>query len=570
MEGFKDSWQLIGQYLEGKSLLGQILEQRGYEDTDLDPSYQDLVNPNFLSGMNKAVLRIWQAIKRDQKIVVYGDYDVDGVTATAVLTGLLRDLGADVSSYIPDRHQEGYGLNSEAIEGLIESDNQLLISVDCGITAEAEVRKYSSQIDFIITDHHALPDRLPDQAIAVIDPLIKSDYHFQYLAGVGVAYLLGLALIYDQDWYLRPESKQLGWKPGIEKWYLDLVAIGTVCDIVPLVDQNRILVQYGLRVLNKTRRLGLKALVSKSSIGDSQELGQIDEAMIGFGLGPRINAAGRLEHADLSLKLIESNTIDQAEQIATELNNLNYQRRGLCDTIFDQALARAMQYPDDSVIVVADPGWSKSVVGIVASRVSEELGKPSLILEQSGELMVGSARSVGNFNIIEAIREVDSRLKEKGIDALPRKGGHAFAAGLSLSSQYLAEFRNEINLYAQDYSQDLVSKLVIDLEIPAHQLSLENYHSLRALAPFGAKNSEPKFVTRLRLASQRLVGNNKQHSQTVWTDPIEKKVFKAIAFNDTQSSLIPLRDYLVVYQMQENRFNGRVTLDLRILDFNLI
>ena len=566
--GMKSKWDIAGQYLEGKSLYDQILLQRGYQASDLNPSYQDLINPNKLSGMSRAVGRIWQAIIQKQKIVIYGDYDVDGVTATAVLSGILRELGADVSSYIPDRHQEGYGLNAEAIERLIKLDNQLLITVDCGITAESEISQYANRIDFIVTDHHALPSKLPDKAIAVIDPLIPSGYQFEYLAGVGVAYLLGLALIYDQEWSLRKEAKQQSWKPGIERWYLDLVAIGTICDIVPLIDQNRILVQYGLKVLNKTRRLGLKALIAKASFGDQQELGMIDESMVGFGIGPRINAAGRLEHADLSLKLIQSANLDQAEQIATELNNLNYQRKGLCDRIFDQAITRALEYPNDSVIVIADPEWSKSVVGIVASRVSEELGKPSIILEQSGDLLVGSARSIGNFNIIEAIREVDIRLKQRGIDSLPRKGGHAFAAGLSLISKELDNFRQEINHYAQEYQNDLVSSLKIDLSIPSEQISLENYRSLRELAPFGAKNPEPVFVTRLRLAQQRLVGNNKQHSQTVWTDPVDKRVFKAIAFNDTQPSLNPLWDYWVVYQMQENRFNGRTTIDLRILDFN--
>ena len=442
----------------------------------LYPVYErDIHDPFLLTDMEKAVNRIALAAERGEKVSVYGDYDIDGITASALMIEGLAALGIKAESYIPDRFSEGYGINQEALETLQNGGTSLVISVDCGITSVEEARWATEHgLDLIITDHHDVPPIIP-KAVAVINPKRPDDrYPFKDLAGVGVAFKVIQAL---QRSLGKPEQ-------GQEKWLLDLVALGTVCDVVTLVGENRALVSFGLRVMQRGRRIGIGALADVGGVDASA----VSAYHLGYVLGPRMNAAGRLEHADRSLELMRTSDPARAREIAGELNALNLKRRADQEAIFALADKMAEEYVNDPVLVLADAGWSHGVVGIVASKIADKWHKPVLIAQILGDSTKGSARSAGGFNMIGALRAQS--------DLLTKFGGHAFAAGFTLPTSQLGDLRQRLNAYHTAHASQAAPDAAVTSELTLDDLSevnLDLLTELEMLEPHGNGNPRPKF-----------------------------------------------------------------------------
>ncbi len=533
------------------SIITDILTMRGYDGPALEaflrPSYAEhLHDPFLLTDMLQAVDRIILAVKEKQQVVIYGDYDIDGITASAVLLETFANLGHEATSYIPDRFEEGYGINLEALKKLKSEGFELVVSVDCGITSAKEVAwAMSNGLDVIVTDHHAVPPEIP-QAIAVINPKRPDDkYPFKDLAGVGVAFKLAQAL---------QEASGLP-APGQEKWLLDLVALGTVCDVVTLVGENRVLAKYGLMVMNKTRRVGIKALADVSLVA----LGDIRSYHLGFIFGPRMNAAGRLEHAARSLELMTTTDPIRAAEIAGELDHLNHQRRTDQAKILAEANAQAEKYLDDAVLVLADPNWSHGIVGIVASKLTEKWNKPAMVMQIMGETTKGSARSCGDFNITEALRSCQS--------LLIKFGGHHFAAGATVKTKDIEALRVALNQAWFD-----TGAKVIEPDPLAHEGELTNLsdaswdliETLNLLEPFGNGNTKPIFgAHKLRLANLTKVGAEQQHLKLTLIDSGGESL-EAIGFNlvEKHPNLQPGQEVSATFEVARNDFNGRSTIQL--------
>lgn len=488
--------------LEGLS--EAILAGNGYSDLEikrfLNPSYEsDLGDPFIIDGMQKAVGRIGKAIKKSQKIVIYGDYDIDGLSASTLLYDALTQMGNRPELYIPDRFEEGYGLNSRAIEKLKKEGAELVISVDCGVTAH-EQAKLAKQIelDLIITDHHEPDGKAPAGAVATINPKLQKRSPLRNLAGVGVAFYLVLAL----------QNKLKLIKEGGEKWLLDMVALGTVCDVVPMTGINRTLTKYGLIVLAKSRRAGIIALCEQAGIDQYK----INEGDLGFKIGPRLNAAGRLTHAKSALELLTTHSSEKAKQIAVELNGLNAERQQTTKQIYDEADSAAKQYSKDPILVLHSPGWSHGVVGIVASRLAEKWHKPVILLQELPSKLKGSARSFGSFSIVDAIRNCG--------DLLESYGGHAFAAGLQLKPELLKEFRYRINQYAVQNMEPTnnLKVLEVGISLPANLNSIELFEAINSLAPFGNENQRPICSAIFNIEEVRMVGADASHLRLKLSD----------------------------------------------------
>jgi len=408
----------------------QLLIARGLTDPSeraafLAPNYeQSKHDPFLLPDMAAAVERLKVAKEQGERVVIYGDYDIDGLTATAVLLEAFEAFGIKADAFIPNRFVEGYGLNSAAIRTLAEAKADLIVTVDCGSLSHEEIELARHlHVDVIVTDHHSVGETLPP-AVAVINPKRTGhDYPFIDLAGVGVAFKLVQALQTELD----------GLPVGQEKWLLDLVAFGTVCDVVTLVGENRANVFWGLQVMQKTRRQGLKALMAVSGVTPAT----LNARALGFGLGPRLNAAGRIETARLGLDLLTTKNPHIAMQLAEKLDLLNRERRAEQDRIFAEALEQAEKFADDPVLVLSDPSWSHGIIGIVAAKILERLKKPTFILQEMGEESKGSARSYGDFSAVEGIRASD--------DHIIKGGGHKLAAGVTLRTEKIADFRTSLN-----------------------------------------------------------------------------------------------------------------------------
>ncbi len=534
-----------------------ILQQRGIgkdqQTSFVSPQYEELHAPDLLSGMDVAVARISRALEGEERIVVYGDYDIDGITATALLVDVLEQLGAHVRPYIPDRFEEGYGLNTEALTTLRSDGTDLLISVDCGISSAAEVAAAQKLgLDIIVTDHHSVPEVTPEAAVACINPRIGADaYPFKDLAGVAVAFKLAVALAAAHPGKI---------KPGREKWLLDLVALGTVCDVVPLVGENRALVQFGLTVLRKSPRPGLRALAEVSGV----ELESVQASDLGFRFGPRLNAAGRLEHAAQALELITTKDTGRAKELAEGLNILNRERQDETARVFAEAMEQAEGYSDDAILVLSGPGWSHGIVGLVASRVSEARHKPTIILQQLGAITKGSARSMGAFNIIEAITSARQHLE--------RYGGHAFAAGMTLKTDKIADFRKALNSYAALHSSELgkQKELVITCRLDSTTLTTSLLDELELLEPYGNANPQPVFMSQLKLVRMRPVGADQKHLQMNFD--AGRGQIGAIAFSAAGRWpwLEIDQEVEVAYRASKNVWNGVESLQLEVVDIRPI
>jgi len=547
-------------------VLAQVLYNRGQDTPEkarmfLDGGDYALHNPFLMHGMAQAVARIRQAIKRGELIAVYGDFDADGVTSTALLTQALQALGGRVRPYIPNRVDEGYGLNTNALDQLKDEGARLVVTVDCGIRSLEEVA-YGRQIrlDMIVTDHHSVGEELPD-ALAVIDPKIdarlRADngttgwYPEDMLAGVGVAYKLADAL-------LRAEATQTNRTPDFKlEDLLDLVALGTVADLAPLDRlENRELVRRGLAVLNRAQRAGVYELSQVSGV----EPGKIDTTAIGFMLAPRLNAAGRLDSAMIAYNLLMA---DQpgAGALAERLQELNERRQALTSEAVETARQRALGEGTADVSLIFDAGteYMSGIVGLVAGRLCEEFFRPAVVIEQGEDESRGSCRSIPGFDITRALDEC--------ADLLVRHGGHAQAAGFTVRNENIGCLRERLADIAERKlgEQDLRPELIIDAEVPLGELTMDMARALQRLEPTGAGNRTPLFVTRgLRVVEARRVGKEAKHLRLRLADGAHW--MDAIAFKqgDWAERMPPEVD--VAFHLEINEWNGSSRRQLNVQD----
>ena len=467
--------------LAAQVLLNRGLSEAAEAEEFLDPDYRRLADPMLMKGMDVATARIAKALEAKEGITIYGDFDADGVTSVTLLVQALRHLGGQVEGYIPDRVEEGYGLNQEAVEALAAQGTRLIITVDCGISNAAEVTRANELgVDVIVTDHHLPPPELPP-ALAILDPhQTDCNYPFKRLAGVGIAFTLvrGLA---KAGVSLENETGQ-----GLRgRDLLDLVALGTVADVSALVGENRILVAWGLDILRQAERPGLRALMEVADVRAER----VSTGTIGFTLGPRLNAAGRLRHAINAYRLLAAPSLEAAVPLAKELDALNRERQALTEAVLERARERVLALPDErKVILLADADFPAGVVGLVAGKLMEEFYRPTLLIERSEQESRGSARSISAFHITEALRTCS--------DLLTRFGGHRVAAGFSLPNENLAALEERLEALAAEQldAVDLTPNIYVDAQAPLADLNWDLLRTLEKMAPFGIENPRAVFL----------------------------------------------------------------------------
>ena len=532
------------------ALLARILVNRGIVDDKkvkkfLHPSLDDLNDPFLFNDMDKAVKRIVDAINTKEKITIYGDYDVDGITSTTILYKFLNETNAEVDYYLPNRIQEGYGLNNEAIDAICERGTNLLITVDCGISGYDEVEYAKGKgLDVIITDHHECPEKIPD-CIAVIDAKRNdSKYPFNSLAGCGVAFKVVQALCAKLD---KPKEDYLK--------YLDIACLGTVADIVPLVDENRVIVKYGLEMMKKTQNYGLKALIASSGIKS------LESASISFGLAPRINASGRMGNAELALKMLLTDNMKEAMDIANKLNEMNRERQEIERGIFNevQELIKKDKLDDYKIIVVGKESWHHGVIGIVSSKITESYYKPSILISLEDDECKGSGRSVDGFDLHSALTACQKHLL--------KFGGHEMAIGLTLKRSQFEEFRKSITKYVEDKLPDeIVPTIKYDAEITHRDITIQTIQELKMLEPYGEANPAPLFAYKnIRVDSIRTLSNDKHLKLNVKED---HRIFSAIAFNmgERKNAIRMGEKADILCALEINSYNGIDMIQLNIKD----
>lgn len=576
LRGHYKRWRLADPVAGGESLaaalrvdalVGQLLAQRGIHDADvarrfIHPTLKDLHDPVKLPGAVKAAHRIAQALRADQTIVIYGDYDVDGITAASILYHMLRTAKPDakIMRYVPHRIDEGYGLSADALASLIDNGANLIISVDCGITAvePAAVAKQRG-VDLIITDHHEMGAALPD-AFALVHPRLEADepYPFAELCGAGVAYKLAWQIA--RVWTNTERVPAVFSKLLVD--LLPLAALGTIADVVPLVDENRTIAHCGLRHIKDTPFLGLNALIDAARLRGEA----IDSYHVGFVLGPRLNACGRMGHAREAVKLLTDAPPDEAKQIAEMLNGENDRRRATEREIFEQARAMVTEsgYDRDDVraIVLADARWHKGVVGIVCSRLVEAFGRPTVLMNIADGEAAGSARSIDGFNIHEAFTAC--------ADHLRGYGGHAMAAGLQMDPDHVGAFRDAMIEYAAAHLkvEDLTPMLVIDAVVELASLSVDAVKQIQKLAPFGRCNPHPMLLFRDVTLHQpaRTMGQQARHLSLIAHQ--NGAAMRCVGWNmGSLAPKLPAGMTLdLVAEPTLNHFNGRTTVELILKD----
>ncbi len=535
------------------SIFERILAARGLDKKSqagfLSPDYSKQHDPFLLPDMNKAVSRLQKAHKNQEKIVIYGDYDIDGLTATALLLDAFKSFGfKNVNSKIPSRFTDGYGLTINAIEEAAKQGAQLIVTVDCGSLSDKEITRANElKVDVIVTDHHNAADIQPP-AVAVINPKrADSKYPFADLAGVGVAFKLVQAL----------QTKLPTLEKGQEKWLLDLVALGTVCDVVSLLDENRINVYWGLKVLSKQKRTGLKALMAVADVNPNK----VNARSLGFALGPRMNAAGRLETAQYALDMLVSQDSEKAFNEAQRLDSMNIERRKEQGKITKEAIIQAEKYKTDSVLVLSDPSWNNGIIGIVAAKILEKYKKPTFILQEIGDESKGSARSYGGFSVAGAVRYCE--------DIITSGGGHNLAAGVTLPTKNIDIFRNKVNEYYKSLiliDQEALLLPHADTEAELSELSEELVEQINQLEPFGNGNPEPILKTyNLTVKNVRTMGDDGQHVKLDLVDE-SGKMMQFIAFNAGEHLFAKLGEKVNVwYHLDINEWQGNRSVEGRML-----
>lgn len=494
--------EVAAKFPEYPRTIAQLLYNRGLTDDAtagafLNPVYtKDLHSPRLLKDMDRAVGVINAAIAAGERIVVHGDYDADGVTSTAVVCEALEKLGAQVDSFVPSRYKEGYGVSEATLLRLRQEGADLVITVDCGISsARAVAAGRKAGLKVVVTDHHLPPKRLPD-ADAVINPHRPGDqYPNKALTGVGVAFKLAQALLHESK--LSPERQE-----AVEKWLLDLVALGTVADVASLTGENRTLVKFGLVVLGKTRRPGLQALLKAAQCDPAA----VTSSRIGYALAPRLNAAGRLGEAADALELLRTTDSPRAAALAADLNALNQRRQAVTTEALAQAKASLGPVTDERRILVVDGEWLGGIVGLVAGRLAQEYFRPALVIERGATVSKGSARSTAALNIVDALAAHR--------DYLTTYGGHAGAAGFSLPTAKLADFRKALERFGRERltRDDLRPVVDIEAEIAPEELNFTLADFLERFEPFGIDNPEPVFLVRgFTPGNARTVGQDANH-----------------------------------------------------------
>lgn len=530
----------------------QVMVNRGISDLSgaevfLRPRLSHLRDPLEIPELRSAAQRVLLARERGEKVLIYGDYDVDGVTGTTILIETLRFLGMDPAFYIPYRYGEGYSLNVEAVKKIKEDKVDLIITVDCGISSLIEVELINSLgMEVIITDHHNLPPRLP-KAFARVNPkMIKEDHPSKNLSGAGVAFKFAWGLLRLAG---VTESAFL-------TCLLDLVALGTVADVVPLTEENRILTVQGMIYLNRRNRLGLRALAEASSIK-----GRITAGEINFGLAPRLNAAGRLEHASLAVDLLTSKDEHQARKLAEKLNRINNKRQGIGSKIQKEVFGYLDQDPGQKILIASGKDWHAGVIGIVASQVVDRYLRPSVLISINGSSARGSARSMESFNVFA--------LLETARDLYLDFGGHKNAAGFEIEPEKIPEFKARIlkNIEVLLDPQDLIPRLVIDAVLSPGNICLGLIKELESLQPFGQGNPAPVFASEdLILKDIRQVGSEGAHLKLKLSDG--KAQIETIGFRmgDLASKLELNKSYDIAYNLESNLWNGFESAQLRLKD----
>ena len=579
-------------------LFDRILQSRGLSDPGsrdefLNPAYEYFKHdPFLLPDMNNAVERLVTARENQDKITIYGDYDIDGLTASTVLIDAFESFGFEkVDIYIPNRFVEGYGLTIEAVEKIAATGAQLIVTVDCGSLSEKEIiRAKELGVDVIVTDHHNVAPVQPP-AVAVINPKrLLQDYPDAYdgyglrkefriqdvsdrggrtvpdsklnipdsglypfldLAGVGVAFKLVQAL----------QTRLDGLPTGQEKWLLDLVALGTVCDVVTLVDENRANVYWGLKVMAKTRRPGLRALMAVAGV----EPEKVSARSLGFGLGPRMNAAGRLETAQYALDMLRSTDKSTALRSSQLLDEMNRDRRADQDRILEEAIVQAEKYVDDPVLVVSSPGWSHGIIGIVAAKLLEKYKKPTFVLEEMGKEAKGSARSYGDFSAADAIRAAD--------DIITKGGGHKLAAGVTLPTKNIGAFRGRVNEFYASLELRSQTELLLpkaDAEASFGEIGETLVAQINQLEPFGNGNPQPILKSvGVKVVGLRRMGSDAQHVKLDLRD-VQGRTLQMLAFNAPEHFFVEVGTLVSVwYQPDVNEWNGRRTIEGRLLHLEL-
>lgn len=552
-EFYNSDEKLVNEICEKYNLnkvIGKIIVNRHVvNDEDvrifITPTRDDFHNPFLFKGMDIAVDRIIKAINNKEKILIYGDYDVDGITSTTVLKKYLMDRGISVDTYIPNRLHEGYGLNKKAIDTIKERNIDLIITVDCGISAIEEV-DYAVRLgmDIIVTDHHEVGEKLPN-ALAVIDAKRKDNtYPFRALAGVGVVFKLIQAL-----------SIKLEIKPEEYLKYLDLVCVGTISDIVPLEGENRTIAKLGLMLIKVTRNLGLRELIKSSGYKE------IDSNTISFGVAPRINACGRMGHEEEALKLFLAEDLESATKITKELNEYNTLRQSTEKAIYEEAVQQIEKnrLDENNSIILGGKGWHHGVIGIVSSKVTDKYYKPSILLSFEDNIAKGSGRSVPGFDLYEGLAKCE--------DLLEKYGGHSMAVGLTLKKENLENFKERFEQIAKEKNiKELVPIIYIDDELKLKDINMDLVKSISILEPFGEANKVPLFLIRnLKIDSIRALSEGR-HLKLTLRD--ENFVINAIGFElGYLAEEYRIGDRIdVVGTLEINSFNGFSSIQINMKD----
>lgn len=516
----------------------------------LKPKRTDFYDPFLMPDMEKAVSRITKALKNNENITIFGDYDADGITSTTILKRFFHDINKECNVYIPNRLNEGYGLNKNAIKKLSEDGTNLIITVDCGITAIEET-KYAKElgIDIVITDHHEPGEEIPD-AEAVVDCKRKDNkYPFRELAGCGVAFKLTQALCKNLD---LNENQALK--------YLDIACVGTISDVVPLVDENRVIVKLGMLLLKQTKNLGLKQIINNAHFKEFNSMS------VAFGITPRINACGRLGHQGEALELFTTDNQEKATELAKKMDEYNIQRQLEEKRIYDEAITLLQEEAQTNgitnCIVLGHENWNPGVIGIVSSRITEKFYKPSILVCFDKDIAKGSGRSIEGFDLHKALMECDKYLTNYG--------GHSLAAGLSLNTKDFEKFKNMINEYAEKNikDEDLIPTINIDLKLEDSQLNIEDVEELKLLEPFGQSNEEPIFmITNLKVVSIKTLSDGK-HLKLYLKN---QNYLDAIGFNlGERANELKIGDTIdIVGNLNINEFNNTKKVQMLLKDFKI-
>ena len=558
--------QDVASTLKISPVLAQILINRGLEQPQeanafLRPKLTDLIRPERMPGAPEAVVRIRRALETKEKITLYGDYDVDGITGVSILLALLTQIKADVDYYIPHRIDEGYGLNNEAIEQLAAAGTKLIITVDCGVSAVASAKLAAELgVDLIVTDHHQPGPELPT-AVALVHPLLETDYGNPVSAGAMVAFKLAWALANDLC-----QGERL--TQPLREFMLEatsLAAVGTVADVVDLRGENRILTHYGLKTLANSRLLGVQALIEGAGV----EGRGLDSYDIGFKIGPMLNAAGRMGHARLAVELLASDSAMRSRQIAEYLKEQNTQRQQCGRKIFKEAcqqiVASGYHHPDRRSIVLAGENWHRGVLGIVASRIVDKYFRPTIVVSQdSGDSSVaqGSARSIPGFCILDAIRACEEHLVAFG--------GHEMAAGLTIKADRVSQFVEDFEAVASELlkNRDLQASLDIDAMATLGSLPLDVIKQMQWLEPFGQGNPRPLFATKdvHLIATPRRVGAKGDHLQITVSDDTGAMRCSGFGMGKLEKKLQEAEFFHIAYEAQLNTYNGQTNPQLMLKD----